>query len=379
MFAFFRHRKFWLTWLVLAVLALGLEIALRLGIWDPFMHPHSFVSNALKRVKAAETLGEGNIDWISVGNSAFDWGTNHGKVRQSLAEQGKNYLRFGFESGGFMSLQTSTDWAIKHLPRLEGVIVGMPVHYLASFNDPKKTYQVSWPFLSEMDADNYQYFRSIHKPFAWPFKTATGIFGPDLLDFLRHPVQRLTLRKKRPPETIEQILNYNRHMPRALCQYSLDTLKACVATAKQLKKQKKRTGSEQFIVNVCGAAFTQRRLKHKRPMPPLSPTEEAQLTRNWLRFFRHVLARGKQIKLVLMPEHTLMNYAVRSPSAEKVLNNVLTQLQDQPGFQVIDLRDTFRQHPEYRECQLYNDPLHYSNNGKKLFTEALISALQAPD
>jgi hypothetical protein len=378
MFAFFLHKKFWLTWLILVLLAVILEIMLRLGAWNPLMHPRSFVKNAVTRVAAAKKTGLENIDWISVGNSSFDWGTNHGKIRQLMRRHHRQYLRFGFESGGFMSMQTSTDWAIDKMPHLKGIIIGMPLRDFSSFNNPIKTYQVSWPFLEAMDPDRYHYFRQWHKPFSWPFKTAIGIFGPDIVDFLHHPLKRLRLIKSLKDLTsTENILNYNRKMPKNLCFLDLTDLAACVNTAKKLKTKTRVSGPEKFIRNVCGSADAIRRAKKNLPVISLPEAEEKRLTENWINFFDHILKEKKQINLVLMPEHHFMNYAVRKPNALKIFAQAVEKYEGNPDFNVIDLRDLFASQNTMPECMLFNDPLHYNDNGKALFSKALTKALES--
>jgi len=354
-----------------------LEIVLRLGAWDQHMHPRSFVKNATRRVAVAEEIGKENIHWISVGNSSFDWGVNHRRIRQMMNRHKREYLRFGFESGGFMSMQTSADWAVKNMPRLEGIIVGMPLRDFASFNDPRKTYKVSWPFLQELDSGRYVYFRDLHKPFAKPFKTAIGIYGPDILDFLHHPLKRMEKASQLSHlDQTENILNYNRDMKKDLCHLSLNSLPACVETARKLKKQTRLKGQEKFIRNVCGAPSAVRRSKNNRPVPSLTGKEERQLTRNWITFLESLLERRKKVYLTLMPEHSLMNYAIRSPSAERIFDAVRRHFSGNPRFQLLDLRNTFLQHGEIPECSLFNDPLHFNNNGKKLFTDALVKHLE---
>ncbi|GEM_PF-905552 len=378
MFAFFLHKKFWLTIVILLFLTVVLEVALRLGVWNHWMHPRSFVKNAVNRVAAFESEGLENFHWISVGSSSFDWALNHALVRQAMARHGLGYGRFGFESGAFMSIQTSSDWAMEHLPNLQGIILGMPVREFGNFNDPTKAFKVSWPFLDNMDAQRYHYFRDIHRPFVWPFRMAIGMYGADILDFLHHPITRISLKNSFSLWRPEPPLLYNRNMRRNLCSLDLQNLQACVATAKRLKKQQKHRklkGHERFVTRVCGTPQAQRRAKNNRPIAKLNTEEQKQLENNWITFFQSVLDRNKKLVLVLLPEHSLMNYAVKNPSADAIARVVIERFKDDPRFHLVDLRTLFTRQTRFQECQLYNDPLHFNNNGKAILTQALISAL----
>lgn len=207
---------------------------------------------------------------------------------------------------------------------------------------------------------------------------AIGMYGADILDFLHHPITRISLKNSFSLWRPEPPLLYNRNMRRNLCSLDLQNLQACVATAKRLKKQQKHRklkGHERFVTRVCGTPQAQRRAKNNRPIAKLNTEEQKQLENNWITFFQSVLDRNKKLVLVLLPEHSLMNYAVKNPSADAIARVVIERFKDDPRFHLVDLRTLFTRQTRFQECQLYNDPLHFNNNGKAILTQALISAL----
>lgn len=366
--AFFLHKKFWMPFLVLFFLLLLVEMLLRWGVYDGLVEPRSFLGNGINRVSAVEALGKENIHWVTLGDSRIDWGVDHNEIRMKQAERGKEHVRMSFESSNFMTIQATLAWSIENMSQLEGVMIGISENGFAHKANVKKLFKVVWPFRSALDFDGYQMMAAEDE---WKLVTnrlATVNYFADIKDLVNRPLKRLK-RIRNDQMNSDGVWAFKKSFTFDVCQFPLSTLNDCVDTAKTVKNIPQNRGFR-LPKELCSSANVINRARVNLPM--LDSPVSSELQKNWVALFEYALEKGVKIKLVLLPEHEMHNYLIKPRNASEIVANILSQLENEPNFELIDLRNII---PDQGHCSFFADPLHFNNKGIDLVTEHVLRAL----
>ena len=379
MLSFFLHKKFWMPLVLLVTFALLAEWLLSMNLWKNLVLKNSYLGNGIYREKAIKDFGLANIEWITVGDSKIDWGIEHDRIKKAAKKEGINHIRMSFEASNFMAIQATVNWSIANMPHLKGIVLGVSEDSFGHFSDVTKQYKVSWPFRAFYDREKYQYSRAI---LFWQdlwYRLAIVTHYKDIKNFLMNPFVRIKSLDKKRVHLMDRQLNFNRHIPKNSCGYGLSNLEACVATAERLKQNGQNfLGAQQFIINQCGNSYAKNRVINRQAVLALSEPHRKQLVHNWQLLFRDILNNDVALTLVVLPEHGMLDYVVKPNNTIDVFREVVANVSNIKGFDLLDLRDSFNQQP-LSECRYYSDILHFNNTGKIHITNSIIKHMYPQD
>jgi hypothetical protein len=367
MLSFFKHKKFWLPLILLILFFVITEVLLRMGLYDKWIKPNSFIGNAHNRVKSLRENGLEKIDWIIVGSSRVDWGLDHNKLKRLFSQHKLGYGRMSFESSKFTAIQATVDWSIHNFSSLDGIILGVSETELSRMNYLTKQFKVAWPFRKFLDFEKYQ---SIHEKQKWNrfiYGLAWVAHFADIKDFIKNPIKRfkqLQKNEKADHSIYERADNTN------LCGVPLSTLNQCVEFAKQNKKP--LIDKNNFLIpqKACSKPAVIRRAKTNRQMAKAKNSQ--QLIKNWSGLLSSIINKDKKVILLLLPEHETHKYIIRPSNANVITENIIKIFSKDNRFQLIDLRHVFN---EKENCAYFRDPLHLNKDGIKIITKELIKTL----
>ncbi len=373
MWSFFKHKKFWLPWVVLLGLFLITEIMLRVGWYDKWVKPESFLGDVTYRLKAIESQGLDQINWITVGDSRVDWGINHQHVAALRQKQGLVHTRMSFGSANFVSIQTTIDWSMANMSSLQGVMLGISENGFAHYSYMNKQYKVAWPFKAFMDFDNY---RPLHPYDEWLrhfYSLAWVTYFADIKAFINNPKFRFNrIRYANRKGSIDAILNFKKEVKDDLCAHPLKTIDDCIQSTRVIDHTVTELDGFSFIHRSCSTPIAKLRAAKNLPVPPVK--NQAQLIKNWTTLIDHVLQQNKDFVLLLLPEHESHDYIYKPQNAGIITQQIIAAFDDHPNFKLIDLRDLFA---DKKSCQYFGDPTHFNNAGIDLVNQALLSALKS--
>jgi hypothetical protein len=354
-----------------------LEIILRYEYFDDFINPNSFLGNGQYRQKAIKEFGLEKIHWITIGDSRTDWGIEHNQLRFIQKQNGVNHLRMSFESSNFMAIQATIDWSIANMPNLKGIMIGVVEENFGHFSNESNQYKVAWPYREYFNSKLYNYFKEEQSILSYLERSAIYVYKKDLKQFLSKVYKRLKKINVYINTMHDNIFDYNRAMPGNLCKYPVDTLKQCVQLAKTLSNGGIiSNNTEQFILKLCDNQNAKHLLDHELQNYKINESLSKKLVKNWQILFSNILNKKIKLRVVVLPEHTLLNYIIKPSNTVEIFDQIMTHMSHNEGFELLDLRMLFKSRPIKSQCKYFYDPIHYNDIGKKIITEKIINSFK---
>ncbi|MEZ5473018.1 MAG: hypothetical protein R3E90_14705 [Marinicella sp.] len=367
MLAFFKHKKFWLPIVYLLLFFSITEILLRLGLYDKWIKPNSFLGNGIYRERAIKKSGLDQIQWISIGNSRFDWGVNQQKLTKELNKIGINYKKMSFESSNFISIQATIGWSIENMKNLEGIILGVSDNELSKLQSFSNQYKIAWPFREHITVKNYQSISESFLLFKYYYSLAWVNYFPDIKSILRNPIKRMDLINQAKNKNV---LTESHHNQKDLCEHDVSTLDQCVTFAQNKRLKTTNSNGYNLLKSLCSKPLAVTRNQNGNPMPATPHKDE--LIENWTELFNLITNQNLQLILVLMPEHEANEYILNPSNSSEIRQAIINNFNNNSHFKVLDLRNVFTNDAS---CKYFSDPLHFNNKGVNLFTKQLINDL----
>lgn len=365
MLQFLKHKKFWIPCVTLLVLFVLTELILRLGWYNRWVKPNSFLGNVFSRVEAIEKLGLNKIDWITVGSSRMDWGIDHGMLAKAQKQKGLNHVRLSFGSGHFPTFQASIDWSIENMNSLQGVLVGANENTFSHFNIINNLFKVGWPFKNHMDFEQYKPLVESQYKYLPLYQLAWTNYFDDIKDFLRNPSGRLA--ELNSAEKLTEVLSYRKKNPRNLCAHPLKTIQECVDSVDAVNTRLLKNKGFRDVHRICGQANV--KLRAQQNKPNITRENHQILVKNWVKLIKNVTQKGINFTLVLFPEHESLNYIYKPANGSEITNQILKEVSGLPHFSLLDLRQLL---DDKENCEYFSDPHHLNNKGINLVTQAVI-------
>lgn len=368
MVSYFFHKKFWMPLLLLLLMSLGLELLFRSQIYDPLISPKSLLGTSKNRVNALKEHGLNNIHWLTVGDSKIDWGLEHQDVQDHQAMKGIHHLRFSIPGANILTYQTSIEWAIDHMPDLEGVALGLYETELFSFSNVSKAYKIAAPFDHYIDPSKYTYHKKQKTAFLYWHQLELGKYFADFKKLLQNPVKRWFQFKKQA-QSMKSKLNHVKKSQQNLCALNLQSLNSCYQSAQQLKGQKVPIGLA-IPVQKCSKEDTLLKIEKGQTLSKIKNIQPH--LKNWRTLIEKILKSDKKIIFFLFPENEFYDYSNRPLNAHVLVNQLLGEFEHHPNFIFYDLRQAFKGH---KQCEVYADTLHFNSKGITIITPQFIQAL----
>ena len=358
------------------ILASSLEASIRIGFWDKYLKPSSFLGYAMNRFYALKEFGLDNVHWITLGDSTTDWGINHELIFKNQKKYKLNHLRMSFPQSSLFTYQTASAWSMANMSNLKGIMLGVSDYKLSRFSSPDRHLSISWPFRQFADYDSYQYTEG-HNDFLSRILSNFSLFTyfPNIKDFLNNPVLRFKEISSNSQQSHPGIFLYNRSSTNNLCDHQVNTLGECITAAKQIMRSgKKMTPAEKRIVKYCASSSAQFRQAHPKYKPKIPEEQILAVTKNWIQLFDYLAKQPIQIKLLLLPEHPFNSYYLKYKGNTEMVTKIIHHAKKFDNIQILDLRTLFHP-PSYNTCEYYIDFAHFNNNGNEIITDKVISWL----
>ena len=374
-FSFFLSLKFWLP---LAFFLL-LELLIRLGVFNTFIEPRSFLGNSIYRKQAVEDYGLEKIHWITLGDSIIDWGIDHGRILALSTQKNQPQIRMSFESAYLVSFQGITNWSVDHMPNLQGVVLGLNMNRLASMGNADWNNRILQPFRAVYDYNYHYPYYTDENVFYAVLRTlqTSGIWvtAEYFSKFLTHPFQSWKkIQHKR--KNLASELTYKRNVNYNTCQYPIKNVQECVAAASEIKQKTTQLSSlENMIINRCGTAASQQHARVENFSRSIDTQTVEVHAQRWAQFFQSILDKDLELIVVVLPDSEIMRNYFNAQNIHSIKQAVFSKFEQHANFTILDLSHVFAQ-SNRSDCQYFVDYLHYTNTGIELITEALVSKLK---
>ncbi len=119
--------------ILLAPLALAvlLDIAFALGVWEPLSQPasHAGTSVRLKRLLLDPSVPR--IDYVTLGSSRPEYGIDHAVVAAAAERSGRVHANLSMPGSHWMTVGILTRWLEREHPELRGGVIALSIGDLA--------------------------------------------------------------------------------------------------------------------------------------------------------------------------------------------------------------------------------------------------------
>lgn len=169
----------------------GLELAFRLGAWEPLAARDSHAGTSIRARRALEAH-TGRIDYITLGSSRAEYGFDHALIHAHAKARGQVHLNLSQPGSHWLSIATISAWVKERHPELKGGVIGLS--YLDFQYPVNGTYElgIAQPFrpvLAQTPLLNRQFDRNDLSSYgAW---SALFAYRQDIRSLLGNPGRRL--------------------------------------------------------------------------------------------------------------------------------------------------------------------------------------------
>jgi hypothetical protein len=353
------------------VLIVLIEIAFRLGVWEPLATPlsHAGTSVRLKRNLLDPALAK--IDYVTLGSSRPEYGIDHHRISEAAKDHGFVHANLSMPGTHWMSIGVLTDWLREHHPEIRGGIIALSSQSLAWPNNGFYELGIVQPFrqpseddwIAEhipMESSHIESFGSRFALFAW---------REDVRDFLVNPISRLNRFRKTSRQADPGRLFENPEMPGDMCAWGLESLSAC----DRLEESKDaspnlRIQCEQVRNTVIG-----------RPdfdaMAAQSPVPEfMRVTRNLIRRQLREIKWPTRPVVLLMPTPPIWRSDAHGEGLQKWALSILKPLDEEGTIKLIDATRFFDADAK-GGCDDFGDFYHQNSKGREVFSQWLLKRL----
>lgn len=192
------------------VLVLIAELVFRAGAWEWFARPDSHAGTSIRVKNAMEKPQYKKIDFYTVGSSRPVYGLDHEAIAAAAAKHGYVHVNASMPGSHWMTIDVLTDWLARTHPETRTGLIAVETTAFSFAGNGAYELGNAWPFVGiarNPDMTRHVPF-SRADPASWAVYSALYQYREDIVDFLRHPVDRyraLRWAHNRPPvEELQQ-------------------------------------------------------------------------------------------------------------------------------------------------------------------------------
>jgi len=354
--------------LVLLLTVLVIEVAIRMGVYEPVVSPASHSGKTITLKMALNKFGKAQVDVLTFGDSRAAYGLNNRMIYEASREHGLNHVRLSMPGSHLLTYKVLANWSLDEISGLQGIVLAVSPESFGNLGNGAYELAKVLPLRNQTSIGemlhHVPFSRSDVRTYA-PFYTVGG-YREDIKDLLTNPAMRLQSLRKRNKRDPLYDLAFNGQASSSICYVSTANPVECLEELEHLQAdipQRARTGLEVL----CKAAARERKAR--------APAKrEHKLIDEWLVFLEK-LSRQVRVMLVILPDHSIRPEHIYQANALYVADAVVAQLRAKGGFDVVDLRNLLTGRDE-QECEFYMDAVHLNKKGKHLLTTALIPELE---
>jgi hypothetical protein len=354
-------RKITLLLLPLLIVA-AIELAFRLGVWEPLAEPHSHSGASVQLKRALLDTATPRIDFVTLGSSRPVYGIDHVVLAEQAQRKGYVHANLSMAGSHWMTVETLYQWLRKHRPEVRGGIIALSVQDMTYPGNGSYELGIVEPFRDHtqrqwieehvrFERSNLSSYGARYSLYAW---------RDDVRDFLMHPFKRLSQSLDRYDERARLFNNPDssgeicalREINEDSCNQLLET----GSTGVNLGRQCKQILSDLKQTADLGTLMKQSPL-------PLFMEKTRRLIQTQLREMHW----EKRPIVVLMPMPQIWLRDQNAPGRHQWALSILQPLADEGAIRLIDATHFFSNDDD-QGCGKFFDFYHQNSAGRTQFT-----------
>jgi hypothetical protein len=357
-----------ITPLVLLVL---IELAFRLGVWEPLAMPLSHAGTSVRLKRNLLDPAVAKLDYVTLGSSRPEYGIDHKRISEAAKTHGLVHANLSMPGTHWMSIGVLTDWLREHHPEIRGGIIALSSQSLGWPSNGYYELGIVQPFRRSSDdawiaahvpleSDHIESFGSRFALFAW---------RDDVRDFLVNPVSRLNRFRKTSRQADPQRLFENPDMPGDMCAWGLDSLDACRRLEEAADASPGLRIQCEQVKNTVEGRPDFEAMASQIPIP-----EFMRLTRELIQHQLREIKWPTPPVVVLMPTPPIWRNDAHGEGLQKWALSILKPLEDDGTIRLIDATRFFDEDAR-GGCEDFGDFYHQNSKGRQAFSDWLMAKL----
>ena len=345
-----------------------IEIAFRLGVWEPLAAAQSHAGASIRLKQRVLDPALAKMDFVTLGSSRPEYGIDHARIAAAAQSHGYSHANLSMPGSHWMTIGVISAWLREHHPEIRGGIIALAVqdmtwkrngYYELGIVQPLRTpageqwIEARNPF----DRSQIESYGSRFALFAW---------RDDVRDFLAHPFSRLNRWRKSTDQPDSNRLFENPELSGDMCQWGLISLDAC----KRLNADPQApAGLKNQCVQVSDAVNNTpdfATLAKQTPIPQYMQ-EARDLSQRQLR----ELDWPAPPVVVLMPMPKIWFSNAHASGLHQWALDILQPLDAEGSIHLIDATDFFNTEKD-GGCAEFADFYHQNSKGRSAFSDWLL-------
>ncbi len=355
--------------LVLCCIVL-LELAFRFGAWEIFVRPESNAGQSIRLKESVKTLGAGNLEFITLGDSRTVYGIEHQRVADAAKTLGFNHANLSLAGSHWMTINSIVEWVTGRGAHLKGTLIAMSNSSFVYTGNGYYEIGSTAPFMSSWDTAKLSTAVPFDKKEMGTYGVYSALFQyrEDIQNLLMQPCMRLREKHAYASQGIAA-LSYSVKTSANMCSVPTSTIANCAAAIATKP-------SDVTVINHCKAELAQSKsqLDWRNWQTPGAVPHLAALAKLRQSELRSMNVK-KPILLVLMPEVKLRSDALNPKGIDEFVRATLQPLVDD-GTIVLHDYTRFFDDDVNGECSVFWDLLHQNTLGQQRLTDALIPVIR---
>jgi hypothetical protein len=347
-----------------------LEVAFRMGAWEPFAKPDSNAGIAIRVKQSVKALGPEKVDFVTVGDSRSVYGIDHERVAALAKSNGLTHINASVPGMHWMSTELMIRWLQSQAPNLKGVIIATNVASFSYNGNGDYELAIATPLATIHDLN----WMALHVPFdrnklvTYGSYSALFQYRADIADFLRNPVARIKgVAREHVLPTQGSPLFQSHKVLSNICNTPTSSLKACSAAT--------TSATNAGVVASCKSLAPEadnrpdfRDFNNVDKWPHLAIVKK--IRQNQLR----ALGLSRPALVVLMPVPKIWRDELLAKGGEEWTLSILRPLVDEGVIELVDYTHLFDS-PDGAECSAFWDLYHQNAEGQQRLTDALLPVI----
>jgi hypothetical protein len=348
-----------------------LEVAFRMGAWEPFAKPDSNAGIAIRVKQSVKTLGPEKVDFVTVGDSRSVYGIDHERVAALAKSNGLTHINASVPGMHWMSTELMIRWLQSQAPNLKGVIIATNVASFSYNGNGFYELGIATPLASVRDVN----WMTLHVPFEQKNLATYGSYSAlfqyreDIADLLKNPAARIkSVAHSRQQLTGGAPLFQSQKIHTNICSVPTSSVKAC-ATAPVSGANSALIASCKSFVSTSENQVDFREFNNADKWPHLAEVKrirQKQLSS---------LGLSKPPLVVLMPIPKIWRNELLPKGGEEWTLSILRPLAEHGVIELVDYTHFFDS-PDGEDCSAFWDLYHQNAESQKKLTDSLLPRIE---
>ncbi|MBL0165245.1 MAG: hypothetical protein IPP82_16750 [Xanthomonadales bacterium] len=363
-------RKIAIVLAPLLLLAL-IEIAFRLGVWEPLAAAQSHAGASIRLKQRVLDPSLAKIDFVTLGSSRPEYGIDHARIAAEAKSHGYIHANLSMAGSHWMTIGVLSAWLHEHHPEIRGGIIALAVQDLAW----KSNGYYELGIVQPLRTPSGEQWIETRNPFdrtqidSYGSRFALFEWREDVRDFFAHPISRLNLWRKSPDKPDSNRLFENSELTGDMCHWGLNSLDACARVNAEPDAPAGLKNQCSQIIETLNEMPDYAELAKQNPVPQFMQ-ETRDLTRRQLR----ELDWPMPPVVVLMPMPKIWFSNAHASGWHQWALDILQPLDAEGSIHLIDATTFFDDQVD-GACSEFADFYHQNAKGRAALMDSLLPKL----